>query len=107
MSYKDYRKNMKEMDRKQLKEQYSKARKRILSFDNSNEMLDALEQFEYSVIYLDKLDCKENNKQNIIKLADLNASFKKAQPYIIMLLQQDLEKNLKIIIEKDKNKGKK
>lgn len=53
---KNYRKIMKNMNKEQLQNQYSKARERILSFDNSLEMLDVLEQFEFSIMFLRDLD---------------------------------------------------
>ena len=48
---KNYRKIIKNMNKEQLQNQYNKARKRILSFDNSLEMLDALDQFEFSIMF--------------------------------------------------------
>jgi len=50
------------MNKKQLREEYKKARWKILNIDNSVKMLEALNDFEMSIIFLDRLDKLEEIK---------------------------------------------
>jgi len=99
---KDYRKIMSKMNRKQLNEQYTKARIRILSVKNSLEMIDALDQFEFSIMFLEKsekviseIKKKPERIREILTEDLVIKDFRKAKTHRLMLFQEDLIKWLK------------